>query len=78
MIIASFAAHFDAVVCNGLALLLQNADHINRRATSQRYEQQFNRRRGARTIVVRVERKGMTLRTDANEEIVSGVMYCGL
>src|SRR5712692_1127060 len=78
MIIASFAAHFDAVVCNGLALLLQNADHVDRRAASQRDQKQFHRCWSASPIVVRIKRKSMTRRTDTNKEIVSGVVYCGL
>src|SRR5438045_5173310 len=77
VLLAPNAAHLYAVVGHALALLPKYGDHVNRRAASERDEQQLDRRGGARTLVVRFEHLRVAARRDGDEESVARVVDDG-
>src|SRR5438132_3484827 len=65
------AAHFDAIVRDRLSFLLQNGNYIDSGAASQRYQQQFHRRRGEVPLRVSLDRLCVSGWRDANEKFIA-------
>jgi hypothetical protein len=73
VLVAARAPHLDAVAGHALALLLQNRDDIDGRASAQRDEQQLHRRGRAGARRVGVEHLRVPARRGGDEEIVARV-----
>src|SRR5205085_512804 len=71
VLFAPRAPNLDAIVCYALALLLQDRDHVNRCAASERDEQKLDGRRGARAFFVRLKHLRVATRRYADEETVA-------
>src|SRR2546423_1736692 len=71
VLFAPHAANLDTVGGHALALLLQDRDHVNRRAASERDEQKLDGRRGARALLVRLKHLRVAARRDGDEEAVA-------